>query len=258
MDDVSLRSFEQYLLGHRFAMSAREQLRRAIAERLHHEGLVDQPHFRSIRTAALELMFDYDEHFFQGALRPLVSHRDGSISWRFSSRMTSTGGTTTRREYQPPYPRGYRAEYEIAISSHLLFQGFADPKRPEVVSGVRCVHRTDALQRIFEHELIHLAEMLVWYDSSCAAGRFRQIAERLFGHKESTHRLPRTEDRARKELGIRRGSRVRFDFEGHTYSGVVNRISRRDGLGSGSGRSLYDDGHRYRKFYVPIKLLRRS
>lgn len=260
MDDSKLKPFEHYLLQHQVPVETREELRAEFAETIMLRGLADQRDFRKVHTGALELLFNlYDQRFFQGQLRPLVAHRDGSINWRFSKRMTSTGGTTTRREFKRPYPRGHLAEYEIAISSHLLFQGFSDPSKPEIVSGVRCADRMDALQRIFEHEMIHLAEMLVWYDSSCAAERFRGIAKRLFGHKESTHRLPRSEDKARTELGIRRGSVVRFDHEGKTHEGVVVRISRRATvLVRDSRGQLYNDGHSYRKFYVPLKMLRRA
>ena len=125
-----------------------------------------------------------------------------------------------------------------------------------MVTGIRCSSRLDALQRIFEHEMIHLAEMLVWEDSSCAGARFKGIARRWFGHTESTHRLPTALDIARRTLGIRTGSRVHFVHEGVTYCGVVNRISRRATvLVEHPQGTLYDDGRRYRKFYVPLQCL---
>jgi hypothetical protein len=62
------------------------------------------------------------------------------------SRVRTAGGPTVR------------VEYEIAVSTLLLFQTFREPGRPVVVGGLVCRDRLDALQRIMEHELLHLAE----------------------------------------------------------------------------------------------------
>ena len=42
--------------------------------------------------------------------------------------------------------------------------------------------RHDALQRIVEHETVHLVEQLRWRDTNCSGSRFQAIARRLFGH----------------------------------------------------------------------------
>jgi len=256
---VVLRTAAEHLLSQRISASDRESLRARIAQDAVASGSVDSVQFKRVRTSLLPQLYEaYDELFFGRLTQPLLEARKGSLAFRLSSRMTKTGGKTTRLEFRRPDPRGRAASFEITISTTLLFQGFRDPSRPEVVSGVRCLHRLDALQRIFEHEMIHLYEMLVWYDSSCAANRFRGIARRHFGHTESTHRLPTASELAQKSQGIRPGSRVRFRHEGREWLGFVNRIQRRATvLVEHPHGILHDDGRRYRKFYVPLQLLER-
>ncbi len=64
------------------------------------------------------------------------------------------------------------------------------------------------MQRVLEHELIHLAEMLVWDDSNCAADKFQSIAHRLFGHTEHKHELVTQHERAAKKFNVRVGTMV--------------------------------------------------
>ncbi len=94
------------------------------------------------------------------------------------------------------------------------------------VTGVRCENRLEAMQRVLEHEIIHLAELLVWQDSKCTKSRFQDIARRLFGHQEHTHNLVTTREIASQVHGIRRGSAVEFEFEGIRYRGVVANITK--------------------------------
>jgi hypothetical protein len=84
----------------------------------------------------------------------------------------------------------------------------------------------EALQRIFEHEIVHLIEQLCWGNSDCAAMRFHDIAQRLFLHRAHTHNIITRRERA-AESGIRVGSRVAFSFEGQRLAGRVNRITKR-------------------------------
>jgi hypothetical protein len=146
-------------------------------------------------------------------------------------------------------------EFEIAISSTLLFQSFRNEQTISV-TGVRCHNRLEALQRIIEHEMIHVVEMLLWHDSNCAARRFRGIAGRMFGHRQSSHQLLTPSDVAERDHGIEVGSRVRFRFNGRCIEGFVNRVTRRATvLVPDSRGARYDDGNRYLKYYVPISEL---
>ena len=111
------------------------------------------------------------------------------------------------------------------------------------------------MQRILEHELIHLAEMLVWEDSNCEGDRFQAIAHRLFGHTEHKHELVTQHERAAKKFNIRVGTMVSFKHEGKTFIGKVNRITRRATvLVADAQGQKYDDGKCYRKVLCAAEL----
>jgi hypothetical protein len=224
-------------------------------------ALLDGPNYRRISSRTLQRMFvEYDERFFLGQTQRLVEFRQGSLDFRLSKRMTRTGGKTTRIDFAQPTATGQLRSYEITLSSHLLFQAFKTSNpRPELVSGVRCRNRLEATQRIFEHEMLHLLEMLLWVHSSCAESRFKRMARRLFGHTQSTHQLPTRGEVAKTEFGLAAGQWVEFTHEGKTLTGFVNRIGQRATvLVKHAGGELYSDGFHYQKFYVPLKLLARS
>ena len=210
---------------------------------------IDQADFTALHSDDLSLLFQrYDQLFFQGSCAALVGSRP--LDFRVSSRMTRIGGKTTTFR-----PRAHPSErrYEIAVSSTLLFQTFRDEDREITVNGLRCHNRLQALQRVFEHELLHLVETLVWSDSSCKAQRFQDMAARLFGHREHTHRLITPRERALTRFRVRPGVRVRFEFEGRPHVGIVNRVTNRATvLVEDPGGLRYSNGKRYRKFYVPV------
>lgn len=217
---------------------------------------IDSPNFRSIAVADLRLMAElYDAAFFEGACLSLA--RRFGMSFRWSSRMTSAGGKTIRTTMRDVATGQPQVKYEIALSSTLLFQTFSDLQRPIRVTGVLCTNRLQAMQRILEHEMVHLAEMLVWDESCCAAPRFQGIAHRMFSHTEHRHELITQQERAATKFNVRVGSMVTFQHEGKRYIGSVNRITRRATvLVCDLGGQLYSDGKRYRKFYVPIVQLK--
>lgn len=201
------------------------------------------------------LLRRYDEAFFGGVLDRLVSRPRTSLRLRLSRRMTSNGGLTTWQVRRSDH--GVHHDFDIAISTTLLFNtDFANGN--VLVTGVPVDHRLDGLARIFEHELIHLSEMLAWSDSSCARPRFRGIAHSLFGHRESNHQLTTPTETAGKHHGIRPGDCVEFRHQGQRLRGIVNRIYRRATVivPDPSGE-LYDDGRHYRRYYVPLALLSR-
>jgi hypothetical protein len=174
-----------------------------------------------------------------------------ALQFRLSKRMTSAGGKTTRFK-----PRGGPVFFEIAVSTTLLFQTFHDVERPITVAGIVCRDRLEALQRVVEHEIVHLIEMLLWTHSSCSANRFQSIAARAFGHVEHTHQLITPRERALRKFGIRTGDRVRFELDGAPMVGVVNRITRRATVLVEDPRGMrYTDGKRYAKYYVPLAML---
>lgn len=208
--------------------------------------------FTRIHADDLRLLFElYDEYFFGGGLGQAL--RRSPLTFRLSRRMTRAGGTTTR--FRARFGRR-NSRYEIAVSTTLLFESFKNPERGITVTGLECDSRLDALMRIMEHELVHLAEMIVWDDSSCSQRRFQGIASRIFGHTDHRHDLMTPRETAAAEYGIRPGTRVRFDFDGHVYKGIVNRITRRATvLVPDPAGEPFSDGKRYLKFYIPVQQL---
>ncbi|MCA9068917.1 MAG: hypothetical protein KDA84_08345, partial [Planctomycetaceae bacterium] len=223
-------------------------------EILEESRCVKRGNFTGIETADLRLLFKkYDVIYFGRKCEELTSSPN-SLRFRLSKRMTSAAGKTYQR--RPRHLQTRAADYEIAISTTLLLETFNEEMRPITVSGVLCVDRLEALQRIFEHEMLHLIEMLVWDHSSCSADRFREMAHRLFGHLQNTHQLITPREIAQKKYGIQPGQRVKFTFEGRRYFGVVNRVTKRATvLVPDANGERYSDGKCYLKFYIPLPML---
>ncbi|MEZ6061565.1 MAG: hypothetical protein R3C19_14560 [Planctomycetaceae bacterium] len=247
------RQLEELLGSTRHADNER-QLR---TSRIRHELLstsrfLNEPNFTRFHAQDIRQLFDlYDRYFFSGLLRGSLA--GDPISFRLSRRMTRAGGKTTR---WAPLHSGTPRRYEIAISATLLFETFADVQRSIQVTGIRCHNRLDALMRIMEHELVHLGEMLVWEKSNCSKQPFQSIAGRFFGHTDHRHELVSPRERAAKQLGLRPGSRVHFEFEGRRLEGIVNRVTRRATVLVRDPRGQpYSDGQRYSKFYIPLGML---
>jgi len=235
----------------------RESWQNAIGQKvLTISNAMETRNFQRVAKQDLENMAEaYDRQFLGGLCLPLA--RSYGLSFRLSARMTRAGGKTTRTIFRGTRSKPSRTHYEIALSTSLLFQSFRKPEDTIRVCGYECLDRLTAMQRIVEHEMIHLCEMLAWIQSDCSAGRFQTIAQNLFGHTEHRHELITQQERAAKEFNIRAGSRVAFPFEGTVLQGVVNRITRRATILVEDLRGVrYSNGKRYLKYYVPIHQLR--
>jgi hypothetical protein len=250
------------LLALRYAPDVVAARSRAIYEALRAQSpRVRDGNFSVIAPADLALLFDlYDAHFFGNRLRQLLLAHGTPLFFKLSPRLTRSAGTTTRFERRPGTPGVglASAHYEVAVSTALLFQTFKDVERTVRVNGIVCHDRIEALQRIFEHELLHLLEMLIWGRSRCAAPNFQALAWNLFAHTETKHDLVTQHERASTKFDIRVGDRVAFEFEGVRHVGVVNRITRRATVLVESARGApFGDGKRYLKFYIPLPLLQK-
>ncbi len=213
------------------------------------------PNFRSFSVQDLRFLFQaIDDTVFQSLLTQSLRASSSPLTFRISRRMTNAGGTTTMRT---EHHSGTRS-FEIAISSTLLFSSFSNEQSKAIlVTGIPCTNRLQALQRIMEHEIVHLIEMLLWNDSSCRKPRFKSIVTRFFGHRESHHQLLRPQDVARIQQNIHPGDWVAFSFEDQQFIGRVNRITKRATVLVPDPRGTrYNDGRCYRKFYVPLEALR--
>jgi len=210
------------------------------------------PNFTTIHPDDLALLFaEYDVQFFGGLVKETLGTTP--LRFRLSKRMTSSGGKTAR---YTDMSTG-RAWYEISASATMLFGCFTgEDHRPITTSGITCRDRLDALQRVMEHEVVHLIEMLLWGKSSCSQPRFHSITLRFFGHTQSRHDLITPKEKALVRFGVRPGVKVRFRFDGVEHSGVVNRINKRATVLVEDQRGeRYSNGRHYRKFYVPIQML---
>jgi hypothetical protein len=213
---------------------------------------IDAPNFARIHPADLELLFtEYDKQFFGGQIKESLGTTP--LHFGLSKRMTSAGGKTARFTDR----RSGNRWYEISISTAILFGCFnGDDHRPITASGIACCDRLNALQRIMEHELVHLIEMLLWEKSSCSQARFQSVTHRFFGHTENKHQLITPREKAIVQFGFKPGMKVRFRFEGIERTGVINRISKRATVLVEDGKGVpYSNGKHYSKFYVPVQIL---
>jgi len=221
---------------------------------------IKDANFTAIATDDLARLFGwYDREFFQERLGEML-HEDGvyPLGFRLSRRLVSAAGQTirqARRVHRNGQP-SIKVDYEITISTTLLYNTFQNVDRAVTVGGLACQDRLEALQRIFEHELLHLAEFLGWGRSNCRARNYHALSQRIFAHEGAFHDLITPRETARSAFDIRVGDRVSFVFDSTRYCGLVNRITRRatvlveDPLGQ-----RFTDGRSYRRFYVPLPLL---
>lgn len=223
---------------------------------------IKQGNFAKLGIADLETLFDlYDNIFFSGLLRKQLREKNsGALRFRLSKRMTRAGGKTTCIQKKLQRCDGPKeATYEIAISMPLLVQTFKDVRRTVSINGLVCRDRLEALQRIFEHELIHIAEMLAWGKSSCSRSNFQSLARQIFGHKDVTHQLVTQRERALVNFDIKVGDTVAFEYNGNRLTGFVNRITKRATiLVENKKGDAYSNGKRYSKYYVPLSELEKQ
>ena len=217
--------------------------------------LVDRPNFFRIETEDIARMVRlYDDYFFDGEIIP-TAQAEG-LSFGLSSRMTRVAGKLVTH-YTPGKRHGPR-KFELVLSSTLLFQTFEDVNRPVVVTGHKCPNRLEAMQRVTEHELVHLVEMLIWNHGNCNEARFQSIAKRYFAHSDYRHALITQRERALKKFNIRVGDQVRFSYDGQVISGRVNRITRRATILVANPKGeVFSDGLRYVRYYVPLEKLKK-
>jgi hypothetical protein len=224
---------------------------------------IREGNFTVIGTDDLERLFYwYDREFFRGRLGEMVLEDDAHpIAFRLSRRLVSAAGQTIRqvRRVQQDSKPVAKVDYEITISTTLLYNTFQNVQRTVTVGGLACRDRLESLQRIFEHELLHLAEFLGWGHSNCQANNFHALSRRIFAHEGAFHDLITPREQARTAFNIHIGDRVSFELDGIQHIGRVNRITRRATvLVEHSSGKLFSDGKHYLTYYVPLPLLRKE
>lgn len=231
-----------------------EHQKRIHTEMLSLSRTIDQPNFRRVgREDLVRLIHLMDDAFFGSRVLPIAKAE--GLNFKFSSRMTSAAGKLVTH-----YPGGGKdspRKFELILSSTLLFQTFEDVNRPVMVTGRRCVDRLEAMQRIAEHEMTHLIEMMIWNEGNCSQPRFQSIAHSFFGHTDYQHHLITQRERAAAKFNIRIGDRVVFDGPDGRVVGKVNRITRRATILVEDPKGQpFSDGKRYTRWYVPLEKLK--
>ncbi len=165
------RSLAELLYQPNAAWTHRDSWQQTIGRRvLATSKAMETRNFHRVAKQDLESMAEaYDQQFFSGLCLPLA--RSYGLSFRLSSRMTRAGGKTTRTIFRGTRSKPSRTHYEIALSTSLLFQSFRKPGDSIRVCGHECHDRLTAMQRIVEHEMVHLCEMLAWIQSDCSESK---------------------------------------------------------------------------------------
>jgi hypothetical protein len=245
------------------AVEVQDRVARIYEATLAQSPQIRDGNFTLIGTDDLERLFTwYDREFFRGRLGEMIVEDDAHpMAFRLSSRLVSAAGQTVRqvRRLQRNGSTAVKVDYEISISTTLLYNTFQDVERPVTVGGLVCRDRLESLQRIFEHELLHLAEFLGWGRSNCRADNFHALSRRIFAHEGAYHDLITPRETARAAFDIHVGDQVSFEVDGKRQVGRVNRITRRATVLVESPRGQpFTDGKRYVPFYVPLPLLRKE
>ncbi len=237
------------LLNLVYDRSVIESKTKIIYERMLDESkYIDRGNFTCIGSPDLKRMFElYDEIFFNGYFSK--NHPD-KVFFKISRRMTRAGGKT--ESYRNP------EIYVIKLSSTLLFQSFEDKDREAVVNGIVCHDRLEAAMRIFEHEIIHLLEFVLFGRSSCSKPRFISLSNSIFGHIDVKHRLVTGYEITDKRYGLNVGDAVSFEFEGELCRGHISRVTKRATVMVSDPEGGYRDfgGKRYCKYYIPLDHLK--
>jgi hypothetical protein len=221
-------------------------------------GRLAEANFKALDSEDLAILFRlYDERFFNQWLSTTLGSIPGSaLTFRVSSAMVRPGGKTLRTLRLGASGAKVR-HYEIAVSNRMLQMKFGNYYRPLTVCGLDCDDRLSALQRIMEHEMLHLAELLCNGKSSCAVDPFKTMAKSIFGHIAGKHDLITPRDSAMARYGLGIGSRVIFEFDGRKLLGRVNRIQREAVvLVEAEDGVRYQNGKSYKSYSLSPRRLR--
>ena len=203
-----------------------------------------------IANSDLELLFNlYDAVFLGGYFKKFFT---GKISFSLSTRMTRSAGKTNYPRNLAALPAEQRA-YEIRMGISFFFN-YNQLHREKKVNGINTKDALEALQLVFEHEIIHLIELHCCGESSCHKKRFKGLAKHIFGHTDSYHHLPTEREIACTKYGFNTGDQVCFRHGGIEYQGFINSVNRRATVMVPDDAGPFHDqrGKRYSKWYIPI------
>jgi hypothetical protein len=206
----------------------------------------------------LYLLFQlYDEYFFENMLQKILDSRNIQLDLSFSKRMTRAAGRTRWSVFKTrETPTKIKAS--IIISTHIFSRIYPEANETILVENLTCKTRLDALQRVFEHELTHLTEFLIWNKSSCKKTQFKTIAHNFFGHIDISQNKKAQREQIIKKFNIHVGDYVQFQFKQQAMQGLVHRMTHRATVLVANDKGItISNGKHYHKFYVPLQQLKK-
>jgi hypothetical protein len=228
--------------------------RKAVVQELLKESAnIKSGEINCISVSDLQILYKhYDRIFFNNWFG---KNFKGQVLYELSKRMTKSAGITKcPKNISQLKPEQVRIT--ITISVDFLFK-FDYLDGSKLVCGIETHNNLEALQIVFEHELVHVLEFLLSHTSNCRGQRFKDTARNLFGHTQSHHQIPTNREIASKKLGINIGDKVQFLFKDKRLYGVVANINKRATVMVANPNGNYCDknGARYMKYYVPLSEL---
>lgn len=149
----------------------------------------------------------YDYLFFSNIISYGLGKRtSGLIKFEFSDRLTSTGGTCRRDGI---------CSYTIKISSDRLNKLLPENIGNIQVNGITPIDKINALQLIFEHELVHAILSLFKNDLSGHNNLYKTIVKNLFGHTKTTHGI--TDKKLSPTKQLNRYTKYDFNMDDNVY-----------------------------------------
>ena len=207
----------------------------------------------TVSTLDLRLLFALYDRIFLGDW--FKKNFKGELKFSLSRRMTrSAGSTRCPKNIAELAP--HELVLEIRIGVDFLFN-YGLIEGPKPVCGVDTDTSLQALQLVFEHELCHVIEYICFHKSNCSGGRFKTIANNLYGHTASHHNLPTYKQIAKQKFVLNIGDSVSLTFKGKKLKGILHNINKRATVLVSDKTGSFTDkqGKRYAKYYVPLELL---
>ncbi len=231
--------------------------RKIISQKLKNESeTVKSDKIQRISTHDLRLLHEYyDEIFFDNWFK---NNFEGILIFNFSRKMTKSAGITKCPKDVAQIP-AWQVKIEICLGIDFFFK-FDHLEGNKNACGIESTSSLEALQIIFEHELIHALEFLLYRKSDCKKDRFKLTAKDIFGHTQSHHQLPTNHKIAGERYGIYVGDKVRFMFEKKRLTGIVNKINKRATVLvlNPDGSFVDKHGNKYLKYLVPPECLEKA
>jgi hypothetical protein len=141
--------------------------------------------YPGLETKMMKKIYDYyDTHFFDGLLeRQIKSRGHGGINFEVSNKATSIGGSVRLRKEEP---------IRLMLARSVIEDVTKDKVDALKVNGLPIINRVDAIMRVMEHELVHVALLTSENKAHILEHHgplFKAMVKGLFGHTGTKHEL---------------------------------------------------------------------